>query len=320
MITNDVHKPLTKTHTCLAKDSTCNKVITAHSIPMSALSKIAEDHKVYCYWPMSHQQLKDIHLYHMTSPRKYPISKVSTFSGFCGRHDNDLFEPIDNHPIIPTQDQSIRLMLRAVARNCYDAVRAPEVTTKIHSERPPWKPHTVAEEREHLDQVRKAVALRKWTRTNLAAVLGILSGQKFEQVRTLFLRIDQIPDVMCCDVITSFVPLSTVTVSADELGGYVHVAWLKDSQIAEGFIEAWRKIHFDLNSLTRMIFTYLYNFAFRISWWDSLSVVRQRTLMELASYSVHTFFDSPDFDRKVRPLLAKHHQYHRYQTGKVYEN
>ena len=319
MITNDLHNLLTKTHTCLAKDSTCNRVIRAHSIPRAALSRIAEEHKVYCYWPMSHQQLKDIQLYHMTSPRKYPISKVSTFSGFCGRHDNDLFKQIDNQPIIPTRDQSIRLMLRAAARNCYDAVRAPEVTTRIHSRRPPWKSHTAADEREHLDQFKKAAASREWTRANLSHVLGILGAKNFEKVRTLFLRIDQVPDVMCCDVITGFVPLSTVTVSADKLGGYVHVAWLKDSPKAEGFIEAWRSIHFDLNSLTKMIFTYLYNYAFRISWWDSLSVVRQRTLMQLASYSVHTFFDSPDFNKNVRPLLDKRHQYHRYQIEKVYE-
>jgi len=329
MITTEVHKLFTKNHTCLAKDSTCNKVIRAHIIPMSALSKIAEDHEVYSYWPMSHQQLKDIQLYHMTSPRKQPISKVSTFSGFCGRHDNDLFEPIDNHPIVPTQDQSIRLMLRAVARSCYDAVRAPEIITKIHSGRPPNKLRKAKKEGETLDQLENAVASREWARTNLADVLEILRGEKFEHVRTLFLRIDQIPDVMCCDIIVlrgglvdfenDRVPFSTVTVSADEFGGYVHIAWLKDSPIAAHFIDSWRKIHFDLNRLTRMIFTYLYNFAFRISWWDSLPVVRRKTLMELCAYSVHTFFDSPDFDKKVRPLVNKQHQYHRYDTVKVYE-
>jgi hypothetical protein len=137
MITTKIHKLLTKTHTCLAKDSTCNKIIRAHSIPKSALSEIAEDHKVYTYIPMSHDQLKEIRLYHRASPKKRLISKVSTFSGFCGRHDNDLFEAIDNHPIIPTQDQSIRLMLRAVAKNYYDALLAPETINAINSgERP----------------------------------------------------------------------------------------------------------------------------------------------------------------------------------------
>ncbi len=333
MATSKIHKLLTKTHTCLAKDSTCNKIISAHSIPKYALSKIAEDHKVYSYAPMSHEQLKDIRLYHRASPRKLPISRISTFSGFCGRHDNDLFEAIDNHRIIPTQDQSVRLMLRAVAKNCYDALRAPEIINAIYSRARPKKLRKTTNEGKTLTELDRAAATRELTRANLVRVLDILRGEKFDQIQTLFLRIDQVPDVMCCDLVplvydpvgqnvlregradlkNSRVPLLGLTMSSDELGGFVHIAWLKGSPIVEHFIDSLRNINYDLNSLTKLIFTYLHNFAFRISWWDNLSVIRRKTLMELCSYSVHTCYDSPDFQENVRPLLTRQQRFHKYR-------
>lgn len=339
MITNNIHNLMTKTNVCLAKDSSCNKIINAHSIQKSSLCRIAEDHKVYSYVPMSHEQLKEIRLYNKANPRKLSISRVSTFKGFCGRHDNDLFKPIENTPVIPTLDQSVRLMLRTVARHCYDTNQAPEIINAIETGERPKEFQKARDKDKSAAEIEGANFSRKWTQSILTHMLNILYSKSFDQVRTLFLRTDKIPDVMCCGLIPLFhdpheqnlpgeesgtlknrkIPLLSITMSSDTLGGYVHFAWLKGSQIIENFIKKLHSYNFDLNRLTKMIFTYLYNFVFRISWWDNLSVIHQKTLMELRSYSIQLMHDSQEFKKRTRPLLEKNQQYHSYSIMDVRE-
>ncbi len=90
----------------------CNEVINAHSIQKSqALSAIAENGHVY-------MPLGDINkgiIY-----KKRGIEKqASTFLGFCKKHDNQLFEPIDNLPLIPTEQQVFLYAYRSLCRELF---------------------------------------------------------------------------------------------------------------------------------------------------------------------------------------------------------
>ncbi len=90
----------------------CNKISNAHSIQKSqALSAIAENGRVY-------MPLGDINkgiIY-----KKRGIEKqASTFYGFCKKHDNQLFEPIDNSPLIPTEQQVFLYAYRSLCRELF---------------------------------------------------------------------------------------------------------------------------------------------------------------------------------------------------------
>lgn len=47
------------------------------------------------------------------------VNKVSTFRGFCGKHDNELFEPIDNSPLAPTPEQIALYAYRSLCREVF---------------------------------------------------------------------------------------------------------------------------------------------------------------------------------------------------------
>lgn len=104
---------------CLHYDSgeKCNHAIKAHSIQKNqSLAKIAHDGKVYTL----SSNMSDIKKNRGNpSYEKIGINKVSTFLGFCKRHDNELFEPIDNNPLCPTEEQVFLYSYRSMCRELF---------------------------------------------------------------------------------------------------------------------------------------------------------------------------------------------------------
>jgi len=104
---------------CLHYDSgeKCNHAINAHSIQKNkSLVKIAQNGKVYTLSP----NMSDIKK-HRGNPsyEKIGINKVSTFLGFCKKHDNELFEPIDNNPLYPTDEHVFLYSYRSMCRELF---------------------------------------------------------------------------------------------------------------------------------------------------------------------------------------------------------
>ena len=50
---------------------------------------------------------------------KQGIGTVSTFRGFCGKHDNELFAPIDAFPFTPSAEQATLYAYRSVCREVF---------------------------------------------------------------------------------------------------------------------------------------------------------------------------------------------------------
>jgi hypothetical protein len=89
-------------------------MIEAHSIQRSgALSLIAEDGEVFVP-SSSHSDLKRNNGRFVF--RRRPIRGVSTFRGFCKRHDNAIFQPIDDEVLIPTHEQALLYAYRSLGR------------------------------------------------------------------------------------------------------------------------------------------------------------------------------------------------------------
>jgi len=112
-------KQLSNKGRCLHYDRgiRCNEIIKAHSIQKNrSLSTIAEKGHVYGL-PTQIGSLKNNN--GQLTYEKCGINKVSTFLGFCKRHDNELFEPIDNYPLIPTDQQVLLYAYRSLCRELF---------------------------------------------------------------------------------------------------------------------------------------------------------------------------------------------------------
>lgn len=112
-------KRLSRKGRCLhfAADERCDKIIDAHSIQNAGqLGRIEEEgHVVQISAELSLLRKND----GRPSWRKIGINQVSTFPGFCRKHDNDLFEPIDNYPLFPNDKQVFLYAYRCICREYF---------------------------------------------------------------------------------------------------------------------------------------------------------------------------------------------------------
>jgi hypothetical protein len=104
---------------CLHYDSDrrCKEIINAHSIQRErSLSAIEYKRHVYKI-TADFSSLKKSKV--KLSCQKVGINKASTFLGFCKKHDNELFEIIDNYPLIPTNQQIFLYGYRSLCRELF---------------------------------------------------------------------------------------------------------------------------------------------------------------------------------------------------------
>lgn len=112
-------KTLKNKERCLHYDTgiRCNEIINAHSIQKNqSLTAIALDGQVYSV----SQNIKDFQ-----NPRRglvykmNGINKMSTFRGFCKLHDNELFKPIDDSKLTPTDQQVFLYAYRSLCKEVF---------------------------------------------------------------------------------------------------------------------------------------------------------------------------------------------------------
>lgn len=103
----------------------CNEIIDAHSIQKRGqLANIAESGHVYRL-DASMAVLRTSG--GLPTFKKVGLNKASTFAGFCKQHDNSLFEPIDNGPLLLDHRQVALYAYRCLCREFFvkeNAVRA----------------------------------------------------------------------------------------------------------------------------------------------------------------------------------------------------
>jgi hypothetical protein len=122
----DTQKKLSRKGRCLHYENgnRCNEVISSHSIQRNqALAAIAQNGHVYQINSSIGSLKKNKGL---LTFKKYGINKASTFLGFCKQHDNELFEPIDNETLIPTDQQVLLYSYRSLCRELFVSENALE--------------------------------------------------------------------------------------------------------------------------------------------------------------------------------------------------
>ena len=107
----------------------CNEIVAAHSIQKKGqLSLIAEAGHIY-------RLSADLSILQQTGGlpglKKVGLNKASTFAGFCKRHDNALFEPIDNFSLEPSKEQIALYAYRCLCREYFVKENAVAVLAKM---------------------------------------------------------------------------------------------------------------------------------------------------------------------------------------------
>ncbi|MEN8380686.1 hypothetical protein [Acinetobacter radioresistens] len=98
-----------------AGDECDKQIINAHSIQNNqSLSAIAKDGHVYQLAQKYRHQTKTYLEY-----EKIGIKKASVFKGFCKKHDNEIFKPIDNTKLEPNPEQIFLYAYRSLCKEIY---------------------------------------------------------------------------------------------------------------------------------------------------------------------------------------------------------
>ena len=281
-----------------ARHECVRKIVHAHTVPRSSLVHIAEDSHVLSFGA-NVTTLKR----HGTAlpPQPRGIGSASTFTGFCTKHDNEIFAPLEKAPFTATREQCFLLAYRALARELYL-----KTNTRVHYER--RLPHFA-------NQLGVTHPFVLGTATFIQGTADgerDLSSHKRDYDRSLLARdhssvnsyIIQLaapPPMMCSG---AFIPEHTftgkplerfpnrsstrqteMTVSsfADIRGqGFIVFAWLDDPKdYAAQFVDSLSNIPDPdvTGPLLRFIFEYCENVHIQPSWWQNLAESTQRALI-----------------------------------------
>lgn len=271
--------------------------IHAHTVPKSgSLKQIARNGHVYGY-TLSLQKLKKYK--GKVPPELLGINRASTFTGFCGKHDTQLFAPLETEDFLSTFQQCFLLGYRALAREVYtkeaNAGLSPErrMADKGKSENAQFQIQFFNSGYE----IGLAAGLQDITR-HLEEMQKCLVSNDFDSVRAYVIQLIEPPPVMCSGGIfpertfdgdrlhdlrdpTEKCELLTISSFWGGTFGYVVLSWLPGSDSAcIPFVESLEKISGeDLSAaLLRMFFEYLENIFIQPEWWERLTEEQQEYL------------------------------------------
>ena len=319
--TSQQFKRLYEKGACLHPDagpSSCDgKIIKAHTIQRNGgLSRIARNGHVYTL--INYRGMFEESKWSPEGgPKLVGIRDASTFTGFCSKHDNSLFAPLEKFPFDRSPLQIALLGYRTICQELYLKERALTVSAMMRD---------LDKGRPLLEQYHLQ-ATSGWYRTGVLAALKELRDQKKQLDSILFedsvddlnyyaVEFDTRPEVMC-----SGVSQATHDFRGNQLDDLtdlnVKSSWLSFSLIATdgggAAVFCWPMGHSkseevirSLNAypdaelphaLVRWTFEYFENTYFEPKWWDSLERPVQIALKKRQLRGLIDFGDRPDLDR-----------------------
>ena len=293
------------TEICLAPDSwlkECDGGISqAHTVPKStSLRRIARDGHVYSFLPPpSLEKLRENQ--GVLVPKLLGIQRASTFTGFCARHDNTIFAPLEKQTFCGTPEQCFLLGYRALAREIYNK-RATAKSLDIFRDMDKGKPFAGQVELQEMTSA-LAIANKAVARDNSyykSIYDGLLESQEYKTVRAYIIEFETAPPVMCSGAVypeqdfggVELQDVADIRNTPDLLcftsfhggeRGVVTFSWLAESdQTCRAFVESLRAIpdEFVTAALSRLFFTHCENVHIEPDWWESLSEETRNAVVE----------------------------------------
>ncbi|MCG5226784.1 hypothetical protein [Acinetobacter pittii] len=287
-------------------------IINSHTIPKSgSLKKIERKGHVYSF------DKKDLLAIHEARGKILPqlmgVNKASTFKGFCGKHDQALFSPIETVDFEGTPEQCFLLFYRAYAKEVYNKkinFNDRETTYKFmeSNEKIPLENKLLAKMYldDHFTGMQKAIN----DINRLKPLMDeILENQDYAKVKALIIEFDEplpfmvsgavypeqdfdgeiILDLLARDF-NPFYSLGCTSFSSSDKGFFVFT-WLNiENNPIDNFIESFLRIndHYKYNHLLKMTFNFFENIYMSPDWWESLDKKHKDYLVDTMNRTVNS--------------------------------
>lgn len=272
-----------------ASSDNCDHIIKAHTITKGyGLKAIEEKKHVYtgkvgfADFNKNKGNLK---------PKKVGVNLASTFMGFCGKHDNATFEPIEQGVIKLDPESIFLLSYRSAAYEAYGKAAELNSLTVYRD-----LDHGLSLERQREIQTELSTRI-KWTEIGLKETNiikkkfdDILLSKKYEDLKFVAVRLDQhLPIVMSGgrfpdydfenNKLFSFTetyfddpPMMQINIVSDTQGALATVTWTRDDERNTAFAENFVKMIDErgVDFLVHMAIASSENTYYRPSWWEGL--------------------------------------------------
>ncbi|HEY2390516.1 MAG TPA: SEC-C domain-containing protein [Candidatus Angelobacter sp.] len=290
-----------------ASTSTCSgTIVKAHTLARrTALTAIAEAGHVYggdCDF-MSIVKNKGIIRY-----KRIGVHDASTFTGFCSKHDDRTFAPLEKHPLLPTAEQCFLMSYRALCRELYqkqlhhDSVRGMRELDKGRSTDVQEHIQTFADSHE-LGTLMGLTEMQHHKRL----YEELLTKRNYDDYRRLVIHFSAVPDVLStggfapefdysgnalqsmmepllANIVVSIVPYKD--------GGVAVLGWEKYSDsICVPFVQSLlaKKPENLGNAVVRLVFEHIENTYLRPSWWERLDERTRNAIIMRSNSGINPF-------------------------------
>ena len=281
-----------------ASQHTCSRqIISAHTIRRNGdLAIIAENGHVCGIVNQKSPQYRR----NPNTVRRVGIRQASTFRGFCSKHDNHLFSPVEDRPFIATEEQIALLGYRSV---CYEvfmkerSIQATQVLRDLDKGRP-------LSEQKNLQNNLNArntgfeKALQELTPYKKHYEDVIFSGS-FSNIGYCVVSLKEAPEVMCSGItqathnflgekigevsqLDTLISGITLSLFATDGGGAAVFTWLADQEECRDVMTTFTSLAKDDQShaIIRFVFEFFENTYYSPRWWDNLDKEVQRSLID----------------------------------------
>lgn len=266
----------------------CSKnIISAHSVQKALLKKfISSNGHVVQIKPSVHVGPIGV----LAKPEYIGINNATTFSGFCGKHDTELFRPLECMDFHFSRSQIALLGYRAVCRELYQKeaeIAAGESVWSYCSVNP-----DITAFAEKSEQHRILQLARRNARINLTNAKNCYAemlrddsdlryyGIEFSEPPVYFNSVSFLPEwdfegniLQELRFISDYKPICFSAWSAGDRAAAVFCWHVSASHICTPFIESLRRSPPErlANRILSMAFEISENVVFRSDWWESLS-------------------------------------------------
>lgn len=280
-----------------ASDPCSSKITKAHTIQRKGgLTAIAEVGHVLTVKP----RMKDVIASDgKPSPRKIGIKDASVFPGFCGKHDDALFKPIEGKALSLTKESAFLFSYRAIAYERFSKeseIRMSSIQRDMDRGQPFG---TQAAIQSHLSVYIEGIHLgmRDISRWKSQFDERLLTGD-LDDFHFLAISFDEVLPIVACTALhpefdlkgqplqrlgRGNVDFDHITVTVTVFGGrtIVVLGWIgNDDGPARALAESFREVENarKADALIRFLFVHTDNLFLRPSWWEGLSAGNQNAL------------------------------------------
>jgi len=291
-----------------ASRQTCTTIAKAHSIQRSGagLESIAERGHVYGH---KIDAANITRTPRRVQPELIGIGQASTFSGFCGRHDSELFKPIDQLPFKASAEQLTLFGYRALCKElmAQESALAMSPMLREMDRGKPMSAQITWQRRMMLQEAGFSLGINdlRLARRDFEAAIA---SRDYSAIHALVVLFDRIPAVHATSPLTPEFdfdgnllqdrydfdrPMKALTFTmtgTGQGGGIAIFSWMTESDAALRFCESVQRIPKELlaHRLVQFAFEYFENVYWSPAWWESLDSDTKTQLVERMNAQIHT--------------------------------